>query len=76
MASIHCASLIRCGCTKPLPSSQLRIEITSSGQNTSSALRQRNCASTINHYFDVNQLEIGAAFSSIARTINQLRLTQ
>ena len=36
----------------------------------------RNCASTINHYFDVNQLEIGAAFSSIARTINQLRLTQ
>ncbi|MEM0935325.1 MAG: Tad domain-containing protein [Pseudomonadota bacterium] len=36
----------------------------------------RNCASSINHYFDVDQLEIGAAFSSIARTINQLRLTQ
>ena len=36
----------------------------------------RTCASTVNHFFEVDQLEIGAAFSSIARTINQLRLTQ
>jgi hypothetical protein len=36
----------------------------------------RNCASTPANFFEVDQLEIGAAFSSIARQINQLRLTQ
>lgn len=36
----------------------------------------RNCASTPANFFEVSQVEIGAAFSSIARQINQLRLTQ
>jgi hypothetical protein len=42
----------------------------------------RNCASTPSHYYDVralndstNGLDVGTAFTSIARTINQLRLT-
>jgi hypothetical protein len=36
----------------------------------------RNCASSTTHFFEVSQLEIDAAFSSIARQINKLRLTQ
>ncbi|MEE2945128.1 MAG: Tad domain-containing protein [Pseudomonadota bacterium] len=36
----------------------------------------RNCASSISHYYDVNGLEISQAFSSIASSIRQLRLTQ
>jgi Flp pilus assembly protein TadG len=35
-----------------------------------------NCASTPTHFYEVGQLEIESAFSSIARQINQLRLTQ
>jgi hypothetical protein len=35
----------------------------------------QNCASTINHFFDVNGTDIGAAFQEIAREINKLRLT-
>jgi Flp pilus assembly protein TadG len=35
----------------------------------------RDCASTGNNFFDVRDLEVGEAFTSIARTINQLRLT-
>ncbi len=36
----------------------------------------RDCAATPSHYFDVDGIEISEAFSAIARTINQLRLTQ
>ena len=36
----------------------------------------RNCASSSNHAFDVNGLEIRSAFSSIATSIRKLRLTQ
>ena len=36
----------------------------------------RNCASSPAHYFPVEGLEISEAFHSIARTIDQLRLTQ
>lgn len=36
----------------------------------------RDCASSPAHYFPVEGLEISDAFNSIARTINQLRLTQ
>jgi len=36
----------------------------------------RNCASSSNHAFDVNGLEISSAFSSIATSIRKLRLTQ
>ncbi|WP_166416138.1 TadE/TadG family type IV pilus assembly protein [Cochlodiniinecator piscidefendens] len=36
----------------------------------------RNCASSPSHFFRVEGLEIGEAFNSIARQINQLRLTQ
>ena len=36
----------------------------------------RNCASSINHAFDVNGLEIRSAFASIATSIRKLRLTQ
>lgn len=36
----------------------------------------QDCASSPSHYFDVNGVEISEAFSAIARTINQLRLTQ
>ncbi|WP_116084518.1 VWA domain-containing protein [Tropicimonas sp. IMCC34011] len=35
-----------------------------------------DCASTTSHFFDVRAIEIAQAFSSIARQINQLRLTQ
>jgi Flp pilus assembly protein TadG len=35
-----------------------------------------DCASTLNHYFDVDGLEISDAFASIAASIRQLRLTQ
>lgn len=34
------------------------------------------CASSASHFFDVNGVEISTAFRSIARQINQLRLTQ
>jgi hypothetical protein len=40
------------------------------------AEEMRNCASSTTHFFEVSQLEIDAAFSSIARQINKLRLTQ
>ena len=36
----------------------------------------RDCASSPAHYFPVEGLEISEAFRAIARTINQLRLTQ
>ena len=36
----------------------------------------RDCASSPAHYFPVEGIEISDAFMSIARTINQLRLTQ
>ena len=36
----------------------------------------RNCASSANHAFDVNGLEIRSAFASIATSIRKLRLTQ
>lgn len=36
----------------------------------------RQCASSDAHYYDVDALDIGNAFSSIAQTINQLRLIQ
>lgn len=36
----------------------------------------RNCASSPNHAFDVDGLEIASAFSSIATSIRKLRLTQ
>lgn len=35
-----------------------------------------DCASSESHFYDVNGLDIGAAFASIARQINQLRLIQ
>ncbi len=34
-----------------------------------------NCASTPSHFYNVLTLDVGTAFASIARTINQLRLT-
>ncbi|UWR23529.1 TadE/TadG family type IV pilus assembly protein [Sulfitobacter sp. S190] len=36
----------------------------------------RNCASSPSHFFRVEGVEISEAFKAIARTINQLRLTQ
>jgi len=36
----------------------------------------RYCATTPGHFYEVDEVEIGAAFSSIARQIAQLRLTQ
>lgn len=36
----------------------------------------RQCASSSNHAFDVNGLEIRSAFASIATSIRKLRLTQ
>lgn len=36
----------------------------------------RDCASSVNHAFDVDGLEIGSAFASIATSIRKLRLTQ
>ncbi len=36
----------------------------------------RSCASSSNHAFDVNGLEIRSAFASIATSIRKLRLTQ
>ncbi|MDX1820531.1 MAG: TadE/TadG family type IV pilus assembly protein [Paracoccaceae bacterium] len=36
----------------------------------------RNCASSSNHAFDVDGLEISSAFASIATSIRKLRLTQ
>jgi len=46
-------------------------EAPTAGQNAMS-----DCASSPAHYFAVEGLEIGDAFRQIARTINQLRLTQ
>ena len=43
--------------------------------NANATEEMRNCASTTANFFEVDQLEIGAAFNSIARQINQLRLT-
>lgn len=36
----------------------------------------RNCATAPAYFYDVNGVEISSAFKSIARQINQLRLTQ
>ncbi len=41
-----------------------------------SAQVMESCASTPNHFYRVEGLEIGYAFSSIANQINQLKLTQ
>lgn len=41
-----------------------------------SAQVMQNCASTPNHFYRVEGLEIGYAFASIANQINQLKLTQ
>lgn len=38
--------------------------------------QMQTCASSSSHYFNVQNLNIGNAFSAIAKTINQLRLTQ
>ncbi|ASM73336.1 MULTISPECIES: TadE/TadG family type IV pilus assembly protein [Roseobacteraceae] len=40
------------------------------------ANEMKNCASTPSHFFRVEGVEITEAFKAIARTINQLRLTQ
>lgn len=40
------------------------------------AEQMKNCASTPSHFFRVEGVEITEAFKAIARTINQLRLTQ
>ncbi len=42
----------------------------------SSAAVMRNCASTPNHFYRVDGLDIQYAFASIANQINQLKLTQ
>ncbi len=36
----------------------------------------KNCASSESHYFPISDLNIGNAFQAIAKTINQLRLSQ
>lgn len=41
-----------------------------------SAAIMRNCASTPNHFYRVDGLDIAYAFASIANQINQLKLTQ
>lgn len=41
-----------------------------------SATVMQNCASTANHFYRVDGLDIGFAFKSIANQINQLKLTQ
>ena len=46
-------------------------EVTDHGANV-----MRNCASSPSHFFRVEGVEISEAFESIARQINQLRLTQ
>jgi hypothetical protein len=46
-------------------------EVTDHGANV-----MRNCASSPSHFFRVEGVQISEAFSSIARQINQLRLTQ
>jgi Flp pilus assembly protein TadG len=40
------------------------------------AEEMRRCASYSTHFYEVDQLQVGAAFSSIARQISKLRLTQ
>lgn len=42
----------------------------------SNARKLENCASSVNHAFDVNGMDITNAFASIASQINQLRLVQ
>ena len=44
--------------------------------SSSNATRLQNCSSSVAHYYDVDNLDIGLAFQSIASQINQLRLTQ
>jgi len=46
-------------------------EVTTAGDT-----QLRNCASSPSHFFDVNGVQISDAFQSIARQINQLKLTQ
>ena len=40
------------------------------------ATEMRNCATNSLNFYEVDQLDVSAAFSSIARQINKLRLTQ
>ena len=42
--------------------------------SSSNATRLANCATSPSHYYDVDNLDIGDAFLSIASQINQLRL--
>jgi hypothetical protein len=42
---------------------------------TAAQTLMRNCASSPANYFQIQDLNIGAAFEAIAKTINQLRLT-
>ena len=42
--------------------------------SSSNATRLSNCATSPSHYYDVDNLDIGNAFQSIASQINQLRL--
>lgn len=44
--------------------------------STSNANKMRACASSDNHYFDVDNNTIDLAFAAIANSINQLRLVQ
>lgn len=46
-------------------------EVTTDGDS-----QLRDCASSPSHFFDVEGAEITSAFQSIARQINQLKLTQ
>ncbi len=43
--------------------------------NASAAI-MANCASSPNHFFRVNGLQISEAFAAIARHVNELRLTR
>jgi len=63
--------LLRCGLLTGIVIFAIGFEAPSGGQNL-----MRACASSDSHYFDVDGVEISEAFSAIARTINQLRLTQ
>ena len=54
------------------------IEVFTIGFETSSSsnLVMQSCASSDAHHFDVDGLDIDNAFTSIAREIHELRLTQ
>lgn len=46
-------------------------QLTSAGKT-----EMRNCASSVNHFYDVSGLDIASAFSSVASSIQAIRLTQ